>query len=209
MDWLEENNKDVLMLAGMELEALNADVLQLEGDLLADALANHGKVMDLFKRFNQLAADRRNLVDFDCWRDKDATSFQAERSRLLREGWDDLHALQHVLQEREALLGRLRDSLDACVAKLNVNREKVVEAVRKGMSKVHKEYVRANPYGGEMHFNELVENSDEVNAVDDRLGPARRALESAVYAKHGMSAKFTRLTNRRHEVFRLMLSNGW
>ena len=50
MDWLEENNKDAMMLAGLELEALSADVLQLEGDLLADALANQGKVTDLFKR---------------------------------------------------------------------------------------------------------------------------------------------------------------
>jgi hypothetical protein len=209
MDWLEENNKDVLMLSGMELEALNADALQLEGDLLADALANHGKVMDLFKRFNRLAADRRKLVDFDAWAHKDAASFRAEWSRLLAEGWDALWELQYVLQEREALLGRVKDSLDARVAQLNAQREKVVEAVRKGMSKVHKEYVRSNPYGGEGHFNELVENSDEVNAVDDRLGPARRALESAAYAKHGMGAKFTRLTNRQHEVFRLMLSNGW
>ncbi|MFB3893283.1 MAG: hypothetical protein ACE15C_14810 [Phycisphaerae bacterium] len=209
MDWLEENNKDALMLSGMGLEALNAEALLLEGDLLADSLANHAKVEDLFKRFNRLAADRRRLVDFDAWAHKDAASFRAERSRLLAEGWDVLWELQYILQERESLLGRVKNALEDRAAELTSQREKVVEAVRRGMSKIHKEYVRASPYGGEGHFNELVENSDEVNAVDDRLGPARRALESAAYAKHGMGAKYTRLTNRQQEVFRLMLSCGW
>jgi hypothetical protein len=202
VNWIEENTRDEKMLGLLDLELLNQDIVA-HGDGLAELVGLHNdRLVALPERFNRLAGDRKRLIEFNTWPDAKLDNVQAERSRVVRETWEWLQALRTELARREAVLAKAENVLEAMLTDLTAQREQAVAKLNKSMTKTRREYVQANPVGGEYHFNELVDSDDAVVAIDQEYARRKADLEWATDHRRRASHGQNTVLMRQEEVLR-------
>lgn len=205
MNWIEENVRDEKLLGLLSLELLDHDIVA-HGDELAALVGEHNsRLVASSERFARLAADRKRLVDFKVWAGGALDAVLAERVRLMREVWDWLQALRAELAQRKAILAKAETVLKAMLTDLAAQREQTVARLSKSIAKVHKEHILANPYSGEAHFAELIDNDDAVVPIDRERARLQMHLEWATdHRRRADADQFTVLV-RQEETFENLL----
>jgi ElaB/YqjD/DUF883 family membrane-anchored ribosome-binding protein len=201
MNLVEENARNEKLLGRLDLELLSQEIVA-HGAALAELVGRHNDhLVALAERHGKLVEDRKRLMDFTVWADAKLDDVLAERASLVRETWNWLLALRAELAQREAILGKAENVLQAMLTDLTAQREQTVARLSKSMAKVHDAHVKANPFRGEAHFGNLVSSDDAVVAIDRERDKLRADLEWVT--DHGRRASVGQSTvlMRQEEVF--------
>ena len=207
MNWMEENTRDEKLLGRLDMELLSQDVVA-HGDALAELVAQHNdRLVAMSERHAKLVDDRKRLVDFTVWANAKLDDVLAERTRVVRETWEWLQVLRDELAQRENVLAKAQNVLQAMLTDLATQREQTVARLNKAMARTRREHVAANPARGAGHFAELVESDDTVVAVDQEYAKRKADLEWAIDHRRRASHGQSMVMARQEEVFRHALGS--
>ena len=74
------------------------------------------------------------------------------------------------------------------------------------MAKTRQKYIDANPYRGAEHFIELLDNDDDVIAIDRQYGKLKADLESVASLRRRSIHTEPTVLRRQEEVFKHLLN---
>lgn len=204
MNWETENVKDTGLLAKMDLGALVADEIHFGTNISAVVDAHNAKLAGCMERFRKLTKDREHLMCFETWADADGVTIRNESFRLRRESWDVLQDLCRILEERGNILARMEKYLQSQFGATSQERKKTVADAKKTLAKDRRGLMKANPATAESHFGDMVEYSDAVQTVDERIAATRSEIDAAASAKRRVVADLADIKARQGEVFQLL-----
>jgi hypothetical protein len=205
VNWIEENTRDEKMMGLLDLELLNQDIVA-HGDGLVELVGEHNdRLLALTQRFIMLVGDRKQLADFGVWANVKFDDVLVERARVVRETWDWLQALRAELAQREAVLRKVENVLQAMLSDLTAQRDQTVARLNKSMAKARREYVQANPARGQHHFAELVDSDDAVVAIDEQYARVKSDLEWIVDHRRRAATGQSTVLMRQEEVFNRLM----
>lgn len=206
MNWQDSNAKDTQLLDRCCLAPLDAAVVAGEGGLL-DLIEHHNsRAAQVATRVRQLAADRQRLNHFDNWKDAHSADLMSERARIRREAWDALLELRWVLRDRESILRRVEELLDARYHDAEAEHSRVVAIAERGLKTERRMLEKSVPVTAAAHFAGLVATEDSVAASAQRLSDLRRLLDDTAAARRACTADVGAVVARQRELFSALLS---
>ena len=204
MNWETENVKDAGLLAKMNLGTLVAGEIHFGTNISAVVDAHNAKLTGCMERFRKLTNDREHLMCFETWADADGVTIRNESFRLRRESWDALQDLCRILEERGNIFARMEKYLQSQFGAASQGRKKTVADANKRLAKDRRGLMKANPATAESHFGDMVEYSDAVQTVDERIAATRSKIDAAASAKRRVVADLADIKARQGEVFPLL-----
>jgi len=202
MNGTEENARDEKLLGKLDLELLSQEIVG-HGEALVEQVGRHNdRLVALTQQHGKLVDGRKRLVDFAGWADAKLDELLAERARVVRETWDWLQVLRCELAQRQAILAKAENVLQAMLTDLTAQREQTIARLSKSMAKTRRQYVEANPHGGAAHFMDLVERDNAVVVIDQEYARRRADLEWATDHRRRANHGQTIVQMRQEDVFK-------
>ncbi|MBN2584942.1 MAG: hypothetical protein JXL80_17900 [Planctomycetes bacterium] len=169
MKWLEQNQKDAEVVARMHLEALDVTAGTGSEQVLLSVQNHNANVARWQERKTRLADDRRRLVDDRNWLDCDSSRIEAERLRLLYEGWDLLLGLRRLLVERGEVMLSYEKDLNAQHDVLCEQRDQARAKVEKSLARERRALEKESPRQAERYVEEQVQQDEPVREAEAKI----------------------------------------